>query len=130
MMNSSKTLNDIFQQVSYMYIESKNSNLTFEKKYEYYSRSAALINEADKIIEELKDQIVKLDSSKINLPSHTTTKIEYFIELLTTNRLKFTEILSIINHLFALFDNIPTKTQIFDNIEKELLLEQPMNNYE
>ena len=78
--------------------------------------------EASQLIENLQNQISKLDTIKADNPR--IEKINCFIDLLTNGNLDFDETMNIINELCAISAGIPTTTQIFDNIEQEVIYEE------
>lgn len=119
--SNSKKLSKVMSQITTLHIESRKKQ-TFEKKLENYTCCVQLINEATKLMDDMQNQISKLDTSNVD-KSHLG-KINGYIDLLTNNALNFDEIIYIIEQLIAISNNLPMTTQIYDNIEQEIIYEE------
>lgn len=120
-METSKRLDKLIEQISAIYIESRNKQ-TLEKRLENYTQANLLITEANKLINDIQNFVVTLDMNKED-NSHIG-KINEFIDMLSNNHLNFNETLSIVNQLMIISSGLPSDTQIQDNIQQEVIYEE------
>ena len=118
--SASKRLNQIINDISGIYADSTRK-ITFKKKLENYATVSVLITEATRLIENLQEQITALDTSTANVDH--IDRINEYCDLLTRN-INFDETMHITRELFAISLGIPTTSDIFDNIEDEIIYEE------
>lgn len=115
-----KRLNDIITQISIISIESQKK-LSFEKKMENYNKGNLLINEATQLIEKLQDEIMNINTSKID--KSNISRLDEYINILSTNNPKFDEIIYIVKELYCMSSGLPLTAQINDNVDQEVIYE-------
>lgn len=119
-MEISKRLARINNDIMLTYTESKKKQ-SFEKKFENYTMCNQLISEANKILDEMQNQISRLDVDNLNV-SHLE-KINEYSDFLECNNPDFEQVLYITEQLISILNDLPNKCQIHDNIEQDVVQE-------
>jgi hypothetical protein len=122
-----KKLKDIMSQIQIIYIESKQK-ISIEKKLENYNKANLYINEAEKLLEDLINNIKNLNTT--NVDKSQISKVNHYIELLTSSNPKFDEIYFIVEQLMGIISGVPSTTSIIDNIDQEVTYEEEEINHE
>ena len=119
-----RKLEKVMNQISFIHIESRKKQ-TFEKKLEHYTQCTILINEALKLIDEMKNQITNIDSLGTKADNLQIESMHKWIDLLNNDaQLNFDEIIHIVEQLNCIATGIPTTTQLNDNIDQEVIYEE------
>jgi hypothetical protein len=125
METSSKRLDKILNEISTIYIDSHQSSKTptqLSKKLQNYTKGTLLIDEAVQLIEKLQEEIKNMDTTKAD-KSHSS-KINQYIDLLSISNQKFDNVLNLVEQFRGICSGIPNSTEIFDNIDQEVIYEE------
>lgn len=125
METSSKKLENILKDVDMILLDSHNNSkfpVTLEKKLQNYKKGTLLIDEAVQLIENMKEEIKNLDTSKAD--KSQSSKINQFIDLLSIPNQKFDQVLYLVEQLHTICAGIPTTAQIHDIVDQEVIYEE------
>ena len=117
--SSSKRLGNIMKDISFIYANS-HGNLTLNKKKENYEKVSMLFNEATLLFDNLQAEINGLESTKGD--QLQIDRINEYVNLLSKNT-NFDETMHILRELCAINGGLPNKSEVFDNIEDEIMYE-------
>jgi hypothetical protein len=119
--HDTKRLREIQNDIMITYTESKELS-DVGKVSSCHSKIMALNTEAKKIFASLEKTVGNLDTSKYVGTGKIDT--DMLIKLLSRNDLNFDELMSAFEHFCSRINDIPTKCNIKNNIETEIICEE------
>lgn len=122
--SSCKRLGKIMQEAWLIYTNSRG-NLTYSKKKENKEKLCILFNEATLLFEKLQAEITSIDTTTdqfTKADASLVNKVNEYNDLLSKNT-NFDETMQILQELFSINSGIPSKSEIFDNVEDEIMYE-------
>lgn len=112
-----KRLDNVMREIQTIYVDSIDKR-QLEKKLESYKKGSVLISEAMDLIKRMQNEISNLTETDID--NLQESRIDEFIDLLSSDDVNFDEVLYIINQLFAIRSKQPVITEVFDNINNDV----------
>lgn len=113
-LTSDRELRRLITEIKSIYCDYHGKKISLSKKIENYRKSYLLIQQAEHIIDELKQEMGKINTE------HAKTDIKYVADLtalLEMPHLKFDEILYIVNQLRAMSNGLPIDASIVEHVE-------------
>lgn len=123
--SSNKRIDQIMNEMDMIVIDSRNPSFkqTLEKKMINYNKINLLSEEATQLLNKMEMEVGRLDGSHINQSQNM--KINDWLDMLNKGHLKTGEIIYIVEQLQAMLQDISSEPDIIDNIEQEIIYEDP-----
>jgi hypothetical protein len=123
MATTSKRLENILSDLSVICVESQR-HTTLKQKFVNREKAQILVREATELLDNLQEEIKKFDEKNVN-----SGQLNRYIDLLTNNS-NFDETLYVVNMLRSINAGVPTKSEITNNVEQEVIYEeQDINDF-
>lgn len=122
METNEQKLNALINNITINYAN-MNDISTSKTKIQKYTECCQMITMAKKLIEELKIEIINMDSNKEKVTREQMSEAKKLNELLQLPGLNFDMLKQIIESLKSMQNSIPTEVTITSNLENEIHVE-------
>lgn len=112
-------LTSLMTSINLLYIECQEKR-TLPKKVEAYSKGMAMINEAKILIEALQNEIIRLDTMKVD--PKQMGQIDKLIDIVSLPGISFPELMGAVIQFKQISSGLPTEPQVTDHIEKQSVI--------
>ena len=120
-------LNDLLNQITLIYTDYDNNN-TALKKIKSYNKCKLLLDEANRILEELKIERININKNTRFATREQMNKANMYIDLLQIPNSNYDTVKQITEELDAIYKSIPETAKIIDNIENDVSYDDIDNN--
>ena len=123
-----KRLEELLSQIQVIYAETVTSNkITLEKRVINYHQGTKCIEQATEILNQLYRDISEMDFTYMEKNTNQG-KLHNMLELLDNSNLKFQELLAVYTELHALKNKINTTSTIINDVQKDVIIEEELED--